>query len=146
MIFYKKNYFFFFFSILFLASIQSCLDNDGQKSCNPEYIISASINVSLPLYSQLESRGWTYVDGEGTGTKGIVLVRTNNGYKAYDRNAPHLCPGMNTRLEVVDDMKLYCPEDDAEWMLLTGQPIKIADRSPRTYVAVRIGDFINITN
>ncbi|MDD3772827.1 MAG: hypothetical protein RBT46_03835 [Weeksellaceae bacterium] len=143
--FYKLNYFFFILCFCF-GIFSSCLDNDGQKSCNPEYLISASINIGLPLYSQLETRNWTYVDGEGTGTKGIVVVKTNNGYKAYDRNAPHLCPGMNTRLEVVDDMKLYCPEDGAEWILFTGEPILIADRSPRTYIAIRTGDIITITN
>ena len=124
----------------------SCSDDDGQKSCNPAYAISASINVNLPLYSELESRGWTYVGGEGTGTRGIIVVKTTSGYKAYDRNAPHICPTPNSTLEVIDDIKLYCEEDGAEWILLTGEPILIADRSPRVYQAVRNGDIINISN
>lgn len=124
----------------------SCSDDDGQKSCNPAYAISASINVNLPLYSELETRGWTYVGGEGTGTRGIIVVKTTSGYKAYDRNAPHICPTPNSTLEVIDDIKLYCEEDGAEWILLTGEPILIADRSPRVYQAVRTGDIINISN
>lgn len=124
----------------------SCSDDDGQKSCNPAYAISASINVNLPLYSELETRGWTYVGGEGTGTRGIIVVKTTSGYKAYDRNAPHICPTPNSTLEVIDDIKLYCEEDGAEWILLTGEPILIADRSPRVYQAVRNGDIINISN
>jgi len=124
-----------------------CNDDDGQMSCNPAYAVSASINVDLPLYSELETRGWTYVNGEGTGTKGIIVVKLTNGdYKAYDRNAPHICPTANSRLEVVDDIKLYCPEDGAEWILLTGEPITIADRSPRTYQAIRTGNIIDIYN
>lgn len=124
-----------------------CNDDDGQKSCNPEYAISASVNIALPLYSEVETRGWTYVDGEGTGSRGLILIKTTNGtYKAYDRNAPHICPTPNSRLEVVEDIKLYCPEDGAEWILLTGQPIHIADRAPRTYPAYRNGNIITITN
>lgn len=134
----------FLSALLFFLS--GCNDEDGQKSCNPEYIVSVSINVNLPLYNEVETRGWTYVGGAGTGTRGIILVKLSNGYKAYDRNAPHICPGTNTTLEVVDDMKMYCPFDGAEWILLTGQPIKIADRSPRVYSAVRNGDIINIFN
>jgi nitrite reductase/ring-hydroxylating ferredoxin subunit len=130
------------FSVFFI----SCDTDDGQKSCNIEYLISASINVNLPLYSEVETRGWTYVDGEGTGTRGLILVKTNNGYKAYDRNAPHICPTLNSTMEVVDDIKLYCPEDGAEWILLTGEPILIADRAPRVYSAVRNGDIISIFN
>ena len=131
------------FSTIFMTS---CDSDDGQKSCNPEYLISASINVNLPLYSEVETRGWTYIGGEGTGTRGLILVKTNSGYKAYDRNAPHICPTANSVLEVVDDIKLYCPEDGAEWILLTGEPILIADRAPRVYPAVRNGDIINIFN
>lgn len=135
-----------FIMVLFLGLTNSCRDDDGQMGCNPEYIISASINVNLPLYSELETRGWTYVGGEGTGTRGIVVVKTNSGYKAYDRNAPHICPGNNTQLQVVDDIKLFCPFDGAEWILLTGEPIAVADRAPRTYMAVRQGDIIMISN
>lgn len=125
----------------------SCSESDGQRSCNPEYSIAASFDVNFPLYSNLENVGWTYVGGEGTGTRGIIVVKTSSGgYKAYDRNAPHLCPSVNSTLEVIEDIKLYCPEDGAEWILLTGEPIKIANRSPRVYSAYRIGDIITITN
>ncbi|MFV0305216.1 MAG: hypothetical protein ACK5IC_07035 [Moheibacter sp.] len=133
--------------ILFTLGLSvSCSDDDGQKDCNPAYAISVSINIGLPLYSELETRGWTYVGGAGTGSRGIIVVKTNSGYKAYDRNAPHICPTVNSTLEVIEDIKLYCPEDEAEWILLTGQPLKGADRAPRTYTAQRVGDIVNIYN
>lgn len=135
-----------FVLVSLLVIFTACRDDDGQKNCNPQYAISASININLPLYSQLETRNWTYVGGEGTGSKGIIVIKTTNGYKAYDRNAPHICPTLNSQLQVVDDIKLFCPEDEAEWILLTGEPIKIADRAPRVYSAVRIGDIISISN
>jgi len=138
--------------LILTGFLMNCRDDDGQKSCNPEYVIAASININLPLYSELETRGWTYVSGEGTGTKGIIVVKLTNGtYKAYDRNAPHICPTPNSQLEVIDDSKMYCPEDGAEWILLTGSPIEndegfAPDRSPRTYMAVRTGSIIDIYN
>lgn len=136
------------FGFLFLMGIfLGCNDDDGQLNCNPQYTVSAVVNIGLPLYSNIETRGWTYVDGEGTGTKGIILVKTTNGtYKAYDRNAPHICPTANSRLEVIEDIKIHCPEDGAEWILLTGQPIAVADRTPRTYAAVRNGNIVTIYN
>jgi len=51
----------------------------------------------------------------------------------YDRNAPHLCPDTNTTLNVEDNIKIVCPKDGAEWILLTGQPIKVANIAPKTY-------------
>lgn len=136
------------FGFLFLIGIfLGCNDDDGQLNCNPQYTVSAVVNIALPLYSNVETRGWTYVDGEGTGTKGIILVKTTNGtYKAYDRNAPHICPTANSRLEVIEDIKIHCPQDGAEWILLTGQPIAVADRTPRTYAAVRNGNIVTIYN
>lgn len=144
-----KKYFrrIWLFVILFIVGFSnSCNDDDGQKNCNPVYTISASINVGLPLYSELETRGWTYVGGAGTGSRGIIVVKTNSGYKAYDRNAPHICPTTKSTLTVIEDIKLFCEEDGAEWILLTGQPILIADRAPRTYTAQRVGDIVNIYN
>lgn len=136
------------FGFLFLMGMfLGCNDDDGQLNCNPQYTVSAVVNIALPLYSNVETRGWTYVDGEGTGTKGIILVKTTNGtYKAYDRNAPHICPTANSRLEVIEDIKIHCPQDGAEWILLTGQPIAVADRTPRTYAAVRNGNIVTIYN
>lgn len=137
---------FVFIGLILGILLIACRDDDGQKSCNPQYMISASFNVNLPLYNELETRNWTYLSGEGTGTKGIIVVKTNSGYKAYDRNAPHICPTMDSQLQVVDDIKLYCPQDGAEWILLTGEPILIADRAPRVYSAVRSGDIITVSN
>lgn len=138
----------FFVTVLILGILNGCSDDDGQKDCNRQYNIAASINVNLPLYNNLEiGSGWAPVDGEGTGTNGLIVVKLTDGtYRAYDRNAPHICPTANSRLEVIDDIKLFCPEDGAEWILLTGQPIKIADRAPRIYQAVRTGNIIDIYN
>lgn len=138
--------------ILWLMVGVGCSDEDGQRSCNVEYNVSAVINLSYPLYSDLQNpNGWAYVQGEGTGTRGIIVVNTGNGYKAYDRNAPHICPNAESTLEVVNGIKLYCPYDGAEWILLTGQPLVneegfAPDRTPRTYLVIPQGGSLFITN
>lgn len=141
----RKSYSVILLSVFLFWGCSS--SDDGGGTCLPQYNISISINVNLPLYSQLVTGvGWTYVSGEGAGPRGLIVVNTGTGFKAYDRNAPHICPTANSTLEVVDDMMIYCPEDEAEWILLTGQPLKVADRPPRTYQAVRNGDIITIFN
>lgn len=138
------NLFLLNFSRIFLIFLTigltiGCSEDDGQKNCNPEYNVYASINLSLPLYSDLQNpNGWAYVQGEGTGTRGIIVVNTGNGFKAYDRNAPHICPNPTSTLEVLGDIKIICPFDGAEWILLTGQPLQNSEgftpnRTPRIY-------------
>lgn len=136
-----------FFGALILI-LQSCNSDDGTVSCVPLTTVSVSINTTLPLYSNLNNPGgWIYVDGATAGTRGIIVVRTASGYKAYDRNAPHICPGEKTTLYVKNDISIVCDQDGSEWMLLTGQPTKVANRAPRTYqVFANQNGVITITN
>jgi len=146
------KFFRIFMIALTLGLTNSCSEDDGQQSCNPEYNVYASINLSLPLYSDLQNpNGWAYVQGEGTGTRGIIVVNTGNGFKAYDRNAPHICPNPTSTIEVKDAIKLYCPFDGAEWILLTGQPLENSegftpDRTPRTYQTSFQAGVLTISN
>lgn len=140
------------FIIALTLGLTSCSEDDGQKSCNPEYNVAVSINLSLPLYSDLQNpNGWAYVQGEGTGTRGIIVVNTGNGFRAYDRNAPHICPNPTSTLEVSNGIKLYCPFDGAEWILLTGQPLENSEgftpnRTPRVYQTSFQGGVLDIFN
>ncbi|GEM53308.1 hypothetical protein F0358_01075 [Empedobacter brevis] len=137
--------------VLFMAFIlifQSCNSDDGTVNCVPTTTVNVIINTNLPLYSALNNPGgWIYVSGATAGTRGIIVVRTASGYKAYDRNAPHICPAEKTTLYVKDDIKMVCDADGSEWMLLTGQPTKVANRAPRTYqVYVNSNGTISIVN
>ena len=73
------------------------------------------------------------MDEQGSGTRGLIVLRTNGGFKVYDRNAPHLCPGTDTTLTVIENIKIYCAKDQSEWILLTGEPIKVAQIPPKVY-------------
>lgn len=134
--------------LAFILIFQSCNSDDGTVSCVPITTVSVSINTTLPLYSDLNNPGgWVYVNGPMAGTRGILVIRTASGYRAYDRNAPHICPAEKTTLYVKDDIKIVCDADGSEWMLLTGQPTKVANRAPRMYqVYANPNGVITITN
>ena len=131
-----------------LLFFQSCNSNDGTVNCVPITTVNVTINPNLPLYSNLNNPGgWVYVGGVTAGTRGLIVVRTAYGYKAYDRNAPHICPSDKTTLYVKNDISIVCDQDNSEWILLTGQPTKVANRAPRTYqVIVNTNGTILITN
>lgn len=133
---------------VFASLFQGCNSDDGAVSCVPNMIVNVSININLPLYSNLNNPGgWVYVDGATAGSRGLIVVRTASGFKAYDRNAPHICPGEKTTLVVKEDIKIVCEADGAEWILLTGQPTKVAYRAPKTYqVYVNTNGTLTITN
>jgi len=125
----------------------SCSSDDGVVSCFPIGNVNRTINLNLPLYYNLNNPGgWIYLEGPTSGTRGIIVVNTGSGFKAYDRNAPHICPTSNSTLYVVDGLKMFCKEDGSEWILTTGEPIKIANRAPRTYQVIPYGDQLVITN
>ena len=134
---------------VFASLFQGCNSDDGAVSCVPNPIVNVTINTSLPLYSNLNNPGgWVYVSTVTAGSKGIIVVNVGgNRYKAYDRNAPHICPGAETTLYVKNDISIVCDADNSEWILLTGQPTKVANRAPRTYqVYVNANGTLTITN
>lgn len=121
-------------SLLYLN--QSCRSSEQQTaSCFPNSVIGIEVNLNLPAYYALQNvGGWAYIDGAGSGTRGLIVVRTSStGFMVYDRNAPHLCPDTNTTLNVEGGIKITCAKDSSEWILLTGQPTKVASVPPRTY-------------
>ena len=125
------------FPILLIFSslnLHSCNSREETVSCFPNVPINVVLNLNLPAYYDLQStNGYIYVNEQQCGTRGLIVVKTTNGFKVYDRNAPHICPDNNTTLAVVDNIKITCPKDGASWILLTGQPTAIAQVPPKTY-------------
>ena len=115
--------------------INSCANREETTPCFPNSNINVSINTNLPSYQNLwVVGGWLYLNEQMAGTRGLIIVRTgNNTFKIYDRNAPHICPDQNSTLQVKDNIKIICPKDDAEWILLTGEPTKVSPKPPKTY-------------
>lgn len=114
----------------------SCRDTEETSSCFPHTPISVTLNLRLPAYANLQNPGgWIYVNEQTSGTRGLIVVNNGNNFMVYDRNAPHLCPDTYTTLEVVDNIKIVCPKDQSEWILNTGEPIKIAQVPPKRYLS-----------
>jgi len=122
------------FSLLTFNS--SCSERNETVNCFPNSAVSVQLNLSLPTYYKLQNVGsWVYVNEVGSGTRGLIVVRVSNGFKVYDRNAPHICPDTDTTLEVKNDTTVFCPKDGSEWILITGQPSNnsVAKIAPKTY-------------
>ncbi|MGA9212056.1 hypothetical protein [Kaistella sp.] len=126
----------FFSTILIFTTLNfiSCGNREETVSCFPKTPINVTLNLNLSTYFTLQNvGGWIYVNEQQSGTRGLIVVRTTNGFKVYDRNAPHICPDSNTTLSVEQDIKIVCPKDGAEWITITGEPIKISKVPPKTY-------------
>ena len=93
-----------FFAIILIFSllnITSCNNREETVSCFPSTPINVVLNLNLPTYFTLQNvGGWIYVNEQQAGTRGLIVVRSSNGFKIYDRNAPHICPDTNTTLSV----------------------------------------------
>ena len=126
----------FFILLVFslLSLVISCESRAETVSCFPSQIINVQLNLTFPAYAiDLNTKGWIYINEQQSGTRGLILVKTGTGFKVYDRNAPHLCPDMNTTLIVQDRIKIVCPKDGAEWILRDGTPIKGTGLPPKSY-------------
>ena len=125
------------FPILLIFSslnLHSCNSREETVSCFPNVPINVVLNLNLPAYYDLQStNGYIYVNEQQCGTRGLIVVKTTNGFKVYDRNAPHICPDNNTTLVVENNIKIVCPKDNASWILITGEPTNIAQIAPKTY-------------
>lgn len=126
------------FTLLIFSNltIHSCGSREDTVSCFPNTPINVSLNLNLPAYYSLNQvGGWIYVNEQQSGTRGLIVVRaSDNSFKIYDRNAPHICPDNNTTLEVKDNISIICPKDNATWILLTGQPTAVSSVPPKTYL------------
>lgn len=111
-----KNIFFVF--VLFF--LFSCDDNQ-YNDLLPEKNVSVDINLSLPLYINLQTPGgWANTPSEvNYGFKGIFIYRSNSRYYAYERACPHkdlnACDPMT-----FDGTFLICPCDDTKFNFLNG--------------------------
>src|SRR5690606_41923424 len=103
--------------IFSLLITSSCREREETVRCFPDVPISVILNLNLPAYYNLQNvNGFIYVNEQQSGTRGLIIVRTTNGFKVYDRNAPHICPDTDTTLEGAVNTKLVCPKHDVTWI------------------------------
>ena len=139
-------------TLLIVSSLiitKSCSSREDTVSCFPQTSINVILNLNLPAYQNLQTvGGWIYVDEQSSGTRGLIVVRTAKGFNIYDRNAPHICPDADTTLFVENSIKIVCPKDGAEWILLTGEFTKVAQFAPKkySYSYDAVGNILSIQN
>ena len=108
--------------VIFL--LVSC--SDDEMNCIPKRSVNESFFIGN--ISELQSTGAHIFNG--VGIKGIVVKRnsiTPPEFKAYDVQAPHLCPLNECSTLKLDDITLSgC--DGSQFLLLEGQPLSMTDR------------------
>lgn len=127
----KPKYLKIIISILLIFSalkiLNSCSSREETSSCFPNQFISVQLNLSLPSNYPLNNiGGWVYISEQQSGTRGLIVYRTNDGFRIYDRNAPHICPASDTTLEVENGTLVVCKKDNAKWFLNSGAPATVS--------------------
>jgi len=108
-------------AILFFVTLIGCSGSDDFNNCFPEVSVNLTVNLNLAQYIDLQiPGGWAYASG---GLQGIVIVRTGNSFKAFDRLCPtqlnRTCSPMNYN----GTTKLICSCDQSEYSVLDGHPV-----------------------
>lgn len=109
---------------IFFGLLISCNDQRNIPACIGQSVIYKDLNLNMPSYQDIYTKGWIYLNEIGTGTSGLIIVSDPTGkIRAFDRNAPHKCPDKNGLylLEVRND-NIVSPSDGLKWWL-TGYPL-----------------------
>lgn len=148
--FLNKNYLKLIIVSFLMICVSACNNDQGRSSCMPHSYVNARYSLNTPQLIPLQSpMGYVVLNPDGTnGGRGLILVNTGARFLAYDRNAPQICPTAKSTLEVVDGLRVVCPEDGAEWILNTGMPVNPATNGVPLYqyAVQREGNFILIFN
>lgn len=112
--------------LLILVSILIGCSKDSGRNNNPylpDYNFSSStINLTLPLYTALQSPGNVIVYSEtGVGIRNSVFIlNSGSGYLAFDVCCPNQELSACSTMELVG-IKAVCPCDESEYSLYSGQ-------------------------
>lgn len=115
-----RNLVFAFVAILLI----SCSNDDRPKNCNflLNVGVSASVNMNLPEYSQLQfTSNSVFVANHGN--QGIIVTNVGSGFRAWDASDPNHTPSSCSRLTIEGaEAKCNC-QDANKYSLFTGQKL-----------------------
>lgn len=87
--------------------------------------------VNFVLYVDMPSdnpwtKGYVVRKGQGAGRSGVIVVpQGTGGFRAFEMAAPHIGVSEKSTLEISEDgMRLVCPADGSEFMMLNGMPLE----------------------
>jgi nitrite reductase/ring-hydroxylating ferredoxin subunit len=88
----------------------------------PGYNFSIPIDMTLPLYTQLQFTGNPVrVTTAGIGINGVIVMNTGSGYTAFEASCPNQ-PLSDCSELTINGILATCPCDDVEYSLFTGLP------------------------
>ena len=130
--------------ILLFISLLSCTKDDGGRI--PHVFVDYRVFINDPVLKDFNSgKGFAIINGQGVA--GILICRTPNGIKAFDRcssvNPGQLCAVSpdDTGLTATD------PCSGAKFSLYDGMPVKAPAKRPLKEYQVFASDFeIRVTN
>lgn len=142
-----------FFGLLVVILMLSC-DSDRPER-NPylqEIGFRFDINLNLPLYSPLlNPANPVYIGTQGVGNRGVFIVNTGfDQFRVFEASCPNHPPNNCSTMQI-DGINAFCPCEDYEYNLITGQQILPPDDGNRyynmlEYRAVQSGSNVVITN
>ena len=74
------------FSILVIGTVLSCEPDRSDAAIPTAVFTDLVLNLSLPEYNDLNSKGFKYISG---GVRGMIIVKLADTYKVYERNCSY---------------------------------------------------------
>ncbi|TRW26603.1 hypothetical protein FMM05_04300 [Flavobacterium zepuense] len=114
-----KKYIFFLLALpLFLACSNDDFNNSNRYL--PSYNFSIPIDMSLPLYSNLQfTSNPVRITTDGIGINGVIVMNTGSGYRAFEASCPNQALSDCSVLQI-NGILAKCPCDGVEYSLFTG--------------------------
>jgi hypothetical protein len=112
--------------VVFIGLLSCSSDDERQNNPNLLNIqFGIELNLNFPEYSPLNFIGnAVYVDGQGIGNDGIIVVNTGSGYVAWDASDPNEFPSSCTRLQIDGLSASSNCNPPNSYSLVTGQPLE----------------------
>lgn len=110
----------YFFLLILVPMLFGCSTNsfNNKNPYLPNFTVNISINMSLPLYSNLlYASNAVYYPNQGV--KGIYIFNTGSGYNAFDAACPNQTLSDCSKM-TLKGINTLCACDNAEYSLFTG--------------------------
>ena len=114
-----RNSLFLFFILLFVTSCKKNESNINQYENIPQIGINVYLQLDQPAYFNLSAiGGYVYLN---EGSKGIIVYRAIDAYKAYERHSPYRSDE-ECAFVTVDSSGIYAVEecDEIQFYLIDG--------------------------
>lgn len=140
----KKITLFLLFILFF-----GCTKQQRQRIAHlPEARFSRTININLPLYSNLKSPlNPVVIENEGVGLRGIIVMNTGTMFVAWDRACPHLELRDCSTANIENQIFAVCPCDGVRYNLVNGSPSQQDSKFSMLSYRVSVnGNLLTISN